>query len=877
MRGQPTTFWGKLERTGDTTEVAAWHPLVDHCADVAAVTEALLERTLLRQRLARLGGRDDLGSVDIARLCSIAALHDIGKFNIGFQRKADQQPRDTAGHVTEALDLLGGDYVESGQLRAILSPLRTWAAPASVTTSLLVAAIGHHGRPHALTGISPRVQLWRRDGGLDPLAGVEELMRRIRAWYPDAFIGSSEHLPLASRFQHAFAGLVMLADWLGSDRQIFTFSERAEDRMPFARGQAELALTRIGLDPRRARAALGQSAPMFSKTFGFPPRDAQRVFEGLPASGRGRLVVLESETGSGKTEAAILHFLRLLHAGVVDGMTFALPTRTAATQIHRRMVQAIAGAIPSPDERPPVVLAVPGYVQVDDRHGQRLPGFEVLWNDDPEQRFRYRGWASENPKRYLAGAVVVGTIDQVLMSALRVNHAHLRATALLRHLLVVDEVHASDTYMTRILAEVLRFHGLAGGHALLMSATLGSEARVRLSAAATGSGEVCVPPLEAAVVAPYPVVHLESAQSVGESIAVASPGLAKTVDVSLETIADDPTAIAARALDAARRGARVLVLRNTVGDAIQTQEAIEALSLPEDAPMLFAVHGHRTLHHARFAREDRERLDHAIEARFGVPTAIGGVVAVATQTVQQSLDLDADVLLTDLAPMDVLLQRVGRVHRHRARDPYRPSAFATACATVLVGQEPLERSLHHDGTAGGPHGVGRIYEDVTILEMTRRLLEARPRLRIPEDNRYLVERTTHSESLDELARSLGEAWTNHRTKVSGRALAARGIAELNLVAREGDEAHFGVYAFEDAGEKIRSRLGDTDRRIVFEPALPGPFGGPVRELRLPGWMARGVPTDAQAHVQPDDDGLLIVLGEARFGYTRLGLRPLTSH
>src|SRR4051812_43710213 len=106
MRGRPTTFWGKLEQD-DARVVTEWHPLAAHCADVAACTRALLDQTLLRRRLAGLADRDDLDEVDVARLSVLAALHDIGKFNQGFQRKGDAKPRDPAGHVAEVLALFG--------------------------------------------------------------------------------------------------------------------------------------------------------------------------------------------------------------------------------------------------------------------------------------------------------------------------------------------------------------------------------------------------------------------------------------------------------------------------------------------------------------------------------------------------------------------------------------------------------------------------------------------------------------------------------------------------------------------------------------------------------------------------------------------------
>lgn len=149
MRGKPTTFWGKLEQD-DAGVVTGWHPLAAHCADVAACAEALLEHTLLGRRLATLGGRDDLDEVDIARLSALAALHDIGKFNHGFQRKGDPEPRDTAGHVAEVLALFGSGYPEETTLfrRLPVADFQTWCdGDGEAAFRLLTASIGHHGRP----------------------------------------------------------------------------------------------------------------------------------------------------------------------------------------------------------------------------------------------------------------------------------------------------------------------------------------------------------------------------------------------------------------------------------------------------------------------------------------------------------------------------------------------------------------------------------------------------------------------------------------------------------------------------------------------------------------------------------------------------------
>ncbi len=170
--------------------------------------------------------------------------------------------------------------------------------------------------------------------------------------------------------------------------------------------------------------------------------------------------------------------------------------------------------------------------------------------------------------------------------------------------------------------------------------------------------------------------------------------------MELRAQADHPSALANAALCAARAGARVLVLRNSVADAIATQEALEHQRLAADEPLLFRVRGLATLHHDDFAPEDRVALDRALEARLGRRASQRrGCVVVAAQTRQERDDLDADFLLTDLAPMNVLHRRFRVVHRHREQDPYRVPGFRVASAVVLLRDEPIDvrLGLEHEG------------------------------------------------------------------------------------------------------------------------------------------------------------------------------------
>ncbi len=848
MIGLPTTFWGKLAQREDGT--IEWHPLEDHCCDVAAVAEALLHLPLWRRRIARSAGLADLDRCQVARLCVLAALHDLGKFTLSFQAKGrDDLDLAPLGHVGPAVAALRSDPV----VRGLLGPLGCFG---DGTEGLLVTAFAHHGRPTPEQTADHQRARWQARAGLDPIAGVRALVVQCQRWFPEAFDGTSE-LPDEAAFEHGFAGLVMLADWIGSDTAFFPYRVGPGDRMETARRKAADVLRAMAIDvPAEARSDSAGRCP-FERISPFSPRPAQRALGELDLADEGTITVQEAETGSGKTEAALAHFVRLFESGAVDGLYFALPTRTAATQIFERVREAAARAFSSP---PPVVLAVPGYLRVDDAEGQRsLPDFDVLWPDS--ERFRYRGWAAEMPKRFLAGAIAVGTIDQVLLSSLAVGHAHLRATSLLRHLLVVDEVHASDAYMATILEDVLDRHLAAGGHALLLSATLACEARARL----LRPGKTVDPmTLEAASAVPYPLISTRQS-----TVAVAHDGRDRDVSLSALAEMDGFTVVASRACQAAAARAKVLVLRNTVRDCIATQLAVEAAV--GDRALLFGCAGVPAPHHGRFAREDRRSLDEALEAQAGREARPGGCVVVATQTVQQSLDLDFDLVFTDLSPVDVLLQRLGRLHRHPRP---RPPGFEEPRAFVLV---PSDRNLaslvRSDGSARSHHGLGgAVYPDLRMLEAAWRLLERWAVWHIPSMNRAIVEAGLHSEALEEIVESIGEPFRRHSNHLSGTVYGHRRLAELNLVNRTTPYHRMAFPGRED--ERIATRLGEGDRRLRFEPGFAGPFDNRVEEITVPAFWARG----AESEEEPSDlrvggGAAHFTFANRRFVYDRLGFRP----
>lgn len=862
--------WGKLRRD-ERGEIAEWHPVVDHCADVAACAEALLRAGVLRERLARLAGLPALTEGMVQRLCVLAALHDLGKFNHRFQRRAGN-PQLVGGHVSEALGLLKLDTLQAVPRNEVIEALRLrelaeWERGGGAQLQLLKAAVSHHGKPQEPSSSLETMEGWRAATGYRPLVALGQLLERTRQWFPEAWsCGDDGQLPAATpddhaEFGHAFAGLVMLADWLGSDTAAFPYSERADgERIAFSRKAAAKLVRSAGIDLQGLPAVARIDDPeRFTALFGYAPRPMQLTLASGPAHPSGSVTLLESETGSGKTEAAFARFISLRADGLVDGLYFALPTRTAAIQLHARIRDAAHRAFG--DAAPGVVLAVPGYLRVDDTDGVRaLATHEVLWPDDPLEARRFRGWASEHPKRYLAGGIVVGAIDQVLLSSLEVSHAWMRGTALLRHLLVVDEVHASDAYMSRILEAVLQRHVGAGGHALLLSATLGSSARAGLLREGRRPESLEIESGRA-----YPLIttrdHVLTRLETGRV-----EGGDKDVCVEFWPLIDQPDALAGK-VATLPDNARIAVLRNTVADCIATQEALER-SLP--AERLFRVNGLPAPHHARFARADRIALDHAVERDFGKLRDTGARVICATQTIQQSLDLDFDLLVTDLCPIDVLLQRVGRLHRHRRAE--RPSGAQRPTVIVLVPEDrDLSVMIRSSGEVAGRHGFGSVYSDLRVLDATWALLEAhRSSLRIPEMNRALVEGATHPDCLRRLSER-SEAWMKHRSAVEGTAMAQRGGA--SIVSLDPAKEAYAEMRLRGLDERISTRLGAGDRRLLFDGAHEAVFGGTFNELTLPAHMAGQVSVDEGVQdVRRLAASLSFVYGHQTYRYDRLGLR-----
>jgi CRISPR-associated endonuclease/helicase Cas3 len=760
------------------------------------------------------------------------------------------------GHIKEAVFIAGrpAKRRETG-----LDALEVFGAPAEF---LLAVALAHHGEPPNIHSPGQDDAAWANGPDRNPVASIAELVRFAKGAWPSAFDLGGQPLPEPeSPFWHAYLGLLQLADWIGSDEasDAFPFSEVSDGpRLLFARERARSLLARIGFDAAPLRDAL-PSDLSFDAVSSHPPTDIQLATAEAP----GPVVVLEAETGSGKTEAALWRFATLFATGKVDGLYFALPTRVAASQIHARVQAALDRLFP--EAKFEAVRALPGDAMAGAATVRRLPNFDAQWSDDPDEIVRRTRWAAEQPKRFLAAPIAIGTIDQALLGAVAVKHAQMRSFCLSRALLVVDEVHASDGYMERVLAALLTQHHAAGGQALLLSATLGAAARTRLLG--VRNPKKATPAPDAAAAVPYPALSWVTDNRV-ITIAKGSRGRSKTVTIEPSLAISHPQSVAEMALSAAERGAKVLIVRNLVRDAVATARALHALA--PDHVALFRLDGIATLHHGRFARTDRRRLDRAVEKAIGKERPSGPLILIGTQTLEQSLDIDADLLITDLSPMDVLLQRIGRLHRH---DRKRPSGFEEAQTYVLTPPNFDASLAAVTRDRSGPHGLGGfVYSNLVMLAATRALIGGGAKWTIPAMNRSLVEAATHPVTLDALAAQLAdedERWNGARMRSLGLAIAQGQAAESAIIDWDQPVPDFRV-----AEDRIGTRLGLGDVEIDFSKPQRGPFpeSEPISRLVVPAHLLGGAGRDTQPVDIVAADGVFSFrLNDLVFCYDRYGL------
>jgi CRISPR-associated endonuclease/helicase Cas3 len=517
------------------------------------------------------------------------------------------------------------------------------------------------------------------------------------------------------------AGLTAVVDWIGSDVQYFPYRPGSiEDLAAYwteSCERAERACQAAGLV--RATSAAATFTMLFP---GYAPRDVQTLTEQVSGD-EPALVIVEAEMGKGKTEAALSLAARFMTHHHGEGITMALPTMATSNAMFARVEDVMPRLYP--DDNVQLALAHSRAARHPRLNALVQRGLRARDLDATEASVACARWLL-NKKRVLLAQIGVGTIDQALQAALTVKHQFVRLFGLSRNVVVIDEVHAYDAYMEVLLEHLLSWLGALRVPVILLSATLPSQRRAALAAAWRGTDDASSRPDGAheAQSRPYPLVTVTtSTQAMTFSGVAAAPS--RTIRLERVAKIDETNHlrhVAQRLIDAARRGARIAWIRNTVTEAQRAYDAVVDTN-PDVEHSLF---------HARFRGVDRSRIETDVLDRFGKAAPVGGRLLIATQVVEQSLDLDFDELHSDLAPIDLLFQRTGRLHRH-AR--HRPEDFESPRLCVHVPSD--------EDSAGLRYGPSQYVYDVATLWLTDRLVRTRSALTLPDDIRPLVEECYH--------------------------------------------------------------------------------------------------------------------------------------
>lgn len=695
-------MWAKSLEEGDL-----WMPLWRHLDDTAAVADALwLTRMSRSQRelLAR-----ELGSEETARRLAVwlAAVHDIGKASGAFamQVPALRQLMESEGfHFPDIRDAERRAIPHSLVSKIAISD---WFAERGirhdVARAVPVIVGGHHGVFSLLQASGMGVN---RPAGL--LSEREE-WAQVRAELIDRAVRLAgidfvalEECTLSETAQAILTGFLIQCDWIASNADAFTLSSRGVMRdwdEGGAAARAARAVRVLGLpEPWRPELPVEETS-WFHRRFALG-EDAQArpsqmgLIEAARTCTQPSLLILEAPTGEGKTEAALAAAEVLAAKFGLAGVFIGLPSRATSDAMFARVLAWMDRTLPAGQQSSAVLSH--GLAEFNDDFAglaHHLDDFAPIYDEtslasDRVGRSAVAHWWLRGRKKSILANFVVGTIDQLLFLALKSRHLVLRHLGMSGKVVILDELHASDDYMLVYLERALEWLGAEQVPVIGLSATLSPERRRSLLAAyergrARAAGLGCfdddgiTPELDAVSdVRAYPVVLASDGEQARAMPCAAS---ARRSTMSVEVLGDDLDALVARVCADVAEGGCVAIVRNTVARAQEVYARMKDI-FPSDEVLLL---------HSRFLACDRRELEQRIMATLGPRgDRPHRLIACATQVIEQSLDLDFDRMYTDWAPIDLIIQRAGRVHRHARDLDARPEVLREA-RLVVTGIDHL--------------------------------------------------------------------------------------------------------------------------------------------------------------------------------------------
>lgn len=681
----------QAKRTGRMVPEPQMHPLLYHLIDVGRVAEAWLERDC--KLLDRFNSCSSL-KVSKSELSTIlvccTALHDLGKASHKFQNKSDfgwSFSKNVFGDKSRVIDKFDHGYETACIWRTMVDnriPDDIDECWLSLFPFMMVSS-GHHGTLYDKSGES-----------MLPYTLVGEGVIRGLLQSMQAVFGIPVQIrekPSAD-FLLMFAGFVSVCDWIGSNSYFFSYTKPNFDD-PFGVAYADsLRKNKVAERALKESGLWTSFKPVSSfgslfHTNGVPWKPKPGFQESalgvsFGSTAGAELLVVEAPMGLGKTEIALYHAARALSQSGSEGVYFALPTQATSNALFPRVLK-FAHTLHE-GESVPLILAHGGRKFFEDFQ-QIVRGTEAFSSPKRALDANYLEVESaevisprwlQSSKRALLAPVGIGTIDQALVSVMGVKHSFVRLFGLSGKVVIFDEVHAYDVYMSTLLGKLLARLGALGAKVILLSATLPERLKRSLTSAYSGR---TLPAVKA-----YPVsIHLSAGGiEVLEGAQDEVKGYSVTVEPVVAFPGEEPIQAGVRwVLEAYRQGGCIAWIRNTVSDAQEAATTLRTLGVEVD------------LLHARYTRVDRNHKEEALLSHYGKPSPDNpnrprARVVVATQVIEQSVDVDFDAMLTDIAPIDLLLQRSGRLHRHE-RDGRREGHDTPRLGVVMPDAEGRSR------------------------------------------------------------------------------------------------------------------------------------------------------------------------------------------
>ena len=718
-------FWAKLDQKIE----ARFHPLLWHMVDVAlCAKEFVNHKTKIVQSQILL---ESTNCDDISVVAWLVGLHDLGKCSPVFQGISDHHRDRLAAQglsfptINARIKYIRHNVISKLRIREYLGRI---GLDPKVARTLASIISGHHG-------LFPSAD--ERDVNQAAGDGTWSTECSVLADFLASMLGiSNEKIveffskwPRTSpQLEAILAGLTTHSDWIGSQSDKFPFGDHIESPREYFELSAQRARTLAGT-MRRQVAASASFEVLFS---GKSPRPLQEaVIHFTAEQSEPFLLIVEAPMGEGKTEAAMWGAYHASQSLGSTGTYFALPTEATSNQMFGRVIEFLRATGESAE-----LHLAHGHAEFVDDYA-KLKSFTAVYDSDSARADSLS--ASEwfcKPKRKLLAQHGVGTVDQALISILQTKHFFLRLYGLCGKTVIIDEIHAYDDYTESLLERLLGWLSAMKCCVIVLSATLPRERRAKLLAAYVGHSV-------ASVEASYPRISWVTAVTAGSSSF--SPSDEQRRKVTLQWLTDDPETLAGQAAALANTGGRVAVICNTVGRAQQVSKAISTCFPDQEAHLL----------HARFPLGIRRRKEAEYLRRFGnngenersVPA-----ILVGTQVLEQSLDLDFDVMISDLAPVDLILQRMGRLHRHKR---FRVEAHCEPRFLIASGPDVENPNLY----------------DRYLMAATKSILAARLELSLPEDIEPLVE-TIYLEQESDVAADLIDMyrqWKKEREALRARA------------------------------------------------------------------------------------------------------------